>query len=152
LSARTLSHELDNPRSRALIGAMSRPAHRSLRQLRRRAALSARELAARAGVASNTILNAERGSTPKYATQDAIAAALADVLGEPVDALELWPLPPDDGSLAELVRLYGMGYTTAELGERFAINPSTARRRLLRAGVKLRPKGRRVPLDPPIAA
>jgi DNA-binding XRE family transcriptional regulator len=70
----------------------AQPDHRSLRELRRRAALSSRKLADLAGVAQTTVLNAERGSLPRWETQDAIAAALSDVLGEMIDPLTIWPL------------------------------------------------------------
>lgn len=70
----------------------AQPENRSLRELRRRAALSSKDLALLAGVAPNTILNAERGRLPRWETQDAIAAALSKVLGVEIDPLTIWPL------------------------------------------------------------
>lgn len=62
----------------------------TLRELRQRAGVSAAQLARLAGVAPNTVLNAERGTRPSVAHQRAIAAALQVVLqsqaAAPVDS------------------------------------------------------------------
>ena len=66
---------------------MSRSAQSSgdrLRELRVAAGLSAAELARMADVAPNTILNAERGSTPTPAFQRAISDALLVAFSRPV--------------------------------------------------------------------
>lgn len=83
-----------------MVRVAQREPHPSLRLLRRRAALSSRELARLACVAPNTIRNAERGTLPTPRTQDAIAAALSRELGEYVDPLALWPVDDDDVELA----------------------------------------------------
>ena len=89
----TRSRQLRN--AEQMRNSAQRQPHTTLRQLRRRAALSSRELARLAGTAPNTIRNAERGTIPKEQTQDRIAAALTHALGEYVDPLELWPLDDD---------------------------------------------------------
>jgi transcriptional regulator with XRE-family HTH domain len=69
---------------------MSEPAQQTntaLRELRQRAELSAAELARRAGVAPNTVLNAERGSKPAAERRRRIALALAEALAV-ADAIE----------------------------------------------------------------
>jgi transcriptional regulator with XRE-family HTH domain len=85
-----------------------------LRELRVRSGLSQRELARRAGVAGNTVLTAERGtSAPSVESQQRITAALvraltlasvADIVaraldGTLVDVGELWPETGDDEEL-----------------------------------------------------
>lgn len=52
----------------------------ALRRVRMQAEVSAAELARLAGVAQNTILNAERGATPSPANRRRIVAALATLL------------------------------------------------------------------------
>ena len=41
---------------------------------------------------------------------------------------------------SQLQRAYGSGATLAELGEKFAVSPTTIRKRLIDSGVELRPR------------
>lgn len=111
----------------------------ALARLRIAAGLSIRELAAKAGVGSTSVSEAERGRS----VTRGMAADLAKVLGPAVyDAVEVWPpLPADDSTaLAKARRASGESvsqaaaragvtrfvYLRAERGE--GVRPSNAKR------------------------